>query len=91
MRKAISLSQLEVYYQAKKNAKSQKIIGFEALVRWNHPEKWLVSPIQFIGLAEEIGMIGQLGEFVLDQACSQIKVWDVAYFDDLTVAVNVSA
>lgn len=91
LRKAISLSQLEVYYQAKINAQSQKIIGFEALVRWNHPEKGLVSPIQFIGLAEEIGVIGQLGEFVLDQACAQIKAWDAAGFADLSVAVNVSA
>lgn len=73
LRKAVSLSQFEVYYQAKLQPKDKIIIGFEALVRWNHPEKGLVSPLEFISLAEEIGVIGQLGEFVLDQACAQIK------------------
>jgi diguanylate cyclase (GGDEF)-like protein/PAS domain S-box-containing protein len=90
LRKALTLSQFEVYYQAKMDARSLKITGFEALVRWNHPEKGLVAPGLFIGLAEEIGVIGQLGAFVLDQACSQIKAWSVAGFD-MTVSVNVSA
>ncbi len=91
LRKALALSQFEVYYQAKLDAQSQKIIGFEALVRWNHPEKGLVAPGLFISLAEEIGVIGLLGAFVLDQACAQIKAWSEAGFDDLTVSVNVSA
>ena len=91
LRKALAQSQFEVYYQAKLHAQSQKIVGFEALVRWNHPEKGLVAPGLFIGLAEEIGVIGQLGAFVLDQACAQIKAWSEAGFDDLTISVNVSA
>jgi len=91
LRKALSASQFEVYYQAKIHAKNKRIVGFEALVRWNHPEKGLVSPIEFIGLAEEIGVIGQLGEFVLDQACAQIKAWAEIGFGQLKVSVNVSA
>lgn len=91
LRKALSTSQFEVYYQTKLHAKHRRIVGFEALVRWNHPEKGLISPIEFIGLAEEIGVIGQLGEFVLDQACAQIKTWADMGFDYLKVSVNVSA
>jgi len=80
-----------VYYQAKSNAHNQDIVGFEALVRWSHPDKGIVSPVQFIGLAEEMGIISALGEFVLDQACIQIKKWAEIGFDHLTVSVNVSA
>ncbi len=91
LRKALSSEQFVVYYQAKFNAATQKIVGFEALVRWNHPTKGLIAPIQFIGLAEEMGIISALGEFVLDQSCAQIKKWQESGFDNLTVSVNVSA
>ncbi|AXI03013.1 putative bifunctional diguanylate cyclase/phosphodiesterase [Aquirhabdus parva] len=91
LRKALSSEQFVVYYQAKFNAATQTIVGFEALVRWNHPTKGLIAPIQFIGLAEEMGIISALGEFVLDQSCAQIKKWQESGFDSLTVSVNVSA
>ncbi len=91
LRKALSPPQFEVYYQAKIHAYNKQIVGFEALVRWNHPERGLISPIEFIGLAEEIGVIGQLGEFVLDRACAQIKAWADMGYDHLKVSVNVSA
>ncbi len=90
LRKALSGSQFEIYYQAKFNAATQKIAGFEALIRWNHPHKGLIAPVQFIGLAEEMGIISALGEFVLDQSCAQIKKWQEAGFNQ-TVSVNVSA
>jgi diguanylate cyclase (GGDEF)-like protein/PAS domain S-box-containing protein len=91
LRKALTTGQFVVYYQAKSHAQTQEIIGFEALVRWSHPDKGIVSPVQFIGLAEEMGIISALGEFVLEQACIQIKKWSEIGFDHLTVSVNVSA
>jgi diguanylate cyclase (GGDEF)-like protein/PAS domain S-box-containing protein len=91
LRKALATGQFVVYYQAKSNANNQSIVGFEALVRWCHPDKGIVSPVQFIGLAEEMGIISALGEFVLDQACVQINKWAEMGFDHLTVSVNVSA
>ena len=91
LRKAISNTEFVVFYQPKLNAISRQIEGFEALVRWSHPTKGIVPPFQFIGLAEEMGIISALGEFVLDQACAQIKKWSNAGFNHISVAVNVSA
>jgi diguanylate cyclase (GGDEF)-like protein/PAS domain S-box-containing protein len=91
LRKAISNTEFVVFYQPKLNAVSRRIEGFEALVRWSHPTKGIVAPVQFIGLAEEMGIISALGEFVLDQACSQIKKWRDLGFKHISIAVNVSA
>jgi diguanylate cyclase (GGDEF)-like protein/PAS domain S-box-containing protein len=91
LRKAISNTEFVVFYQPKLNAKSRRIEGFEALVRWSHPSKGIVGPVQFIGLAEEMGIISALGEFVLNQSCAQIKKWRDAGFHDVSIAVNVSA
>jgi diguanylate cyclase (GGDEF)-like protein/PAS domain S-box-containing protein len=91
LRKAISNTEFVVFYQPKLNAMTRRIEGFEALVRWSHPSKGIVAPFQFIGLAEEMGIISALGEFVLDQSCAQIKKWRDAGFKDISVAVNVSA
>lgn len=91
LRKAISNTEFVVFYQPKLNSMSRRIEGFEALVRWSHPSKGIVAPVQFIGLAEEMGIISALGEFVLDQSCAQIKKWRDAGFEDISIAVNVSA
>jgi diguanylate cyclase (GGDEF)-like protein/PAS domain S-box-containing protein len=91
LRKAIANTEFVVFYQPKINAISQLVEGFEALVRWSHPSKGIIPPFQFIGLAEEMGIISALGEFVLDQSCAQIKRWRDAGFIGISVAVNISA
>ena len=90
LRNALKRSEFEVYYQPKVELKTGKIIGSEALVRWNHPERGLVYPAEFITLAEEMGLIIPLGEWVLKTACNQTKLWQDSGFFPLRVAVNLS-
>ncbi|CAG0906510.1 unnamed protein product, partial [Darwinula stevensoni] len=91
LRKAIEKRQLELYYQIQVNH-AKEIIGSEALVRWVHPTRGLVSPLQFIPLAEETGLILPIGQWVLDSACAQIKEWQKNKFTrNLVLSVNVSA
>jgi len=87
LRQAIALQQFELYYQPLINADSEKIIGFEALIRWRHPERGLVPPMDFIPLAEEIGIMNTIGAWVLKTACCEAMGWP----NDLRLAVNVSA
>ena len=90
MRAGILRGDFVLHYQPKIQLPSRHIVGMEALVRWNHPEKGLISPVEFIPLAEENGLIIQLGEWILFQACSDTKEWlDAGY--DLRVAVNLSS
>ena len=91
LRNALKRSEFEVYYEPKVEIKTGKIVGAEALVRWNHPEKGRVSPGEFIPMAEEMGLIAPLGEWVLETACRQTKAWQVQGLGPLRVAVNVSA
>jgi EAL domain-containing protein (putative c-di-GMP-specific phosphodiesterase class I) len=88
--KALQEDQLLVYYQPQVNPASGQIIGMEALVRWKHPERGLVSPAEFIPLAEESGLIIALGRSVLLKACRQAKKWLDAGLLPFRVAVNVS-
>jgi diguanylate cyclase (GGDEF)-like protein len=90
LRRALERNELVVYYQPKADAKSGKITGMEALVRWNHPTRGLVSPLEFIPLAEETGLIIPIGEWVLRTACAQTKAWLDAGVPNLNVAVNLS-
>jgi EAL domain-containing protein (putative c-di-GMP-specific phosphodiesterase class I) len=78
--------EFELYYQPLMNIKSASITGFEALLRWWHPERGLVQPLDFIPLAEEIGLIVPLGAWALRQACLDAMTWPA----DMKVAVNVS-
>ena len=87
LRKALPAGEFELYYQPVVNLASNEISGFEALIRWNHPERGVVSPVTFIPMAEEIGFIVPIGEWVIRQACATAAQWP----GDLHVAVNISA
>jgi diguanylate cyclase (GGDEF)-like protein len=86
LRKALPNCELEVYYQPLVNLYKNCISGFEALLRWNHPERGMISPTIFIPLAEEIGLIGKIGAWVLKEACTEAATWP----GDIRVAVNFS-
>lgn len=90
LRKAIRDGQLEVFYQPKLNLADDSLNAAEALVRWRHPERGLVPPGEFIGLAEETGLIASIGEFVLRQACQQAREWQREGLADIRVSVNLS-
>jgi diguanylate cyclase (GGDEF)-like protein/PAS domain S-box-containing protein len=91
LREAVFRNQFLLHYQAQVNVKGD-VTGVEALVRWLHPQRGMVSPGQFIPLAETCGLILPIGRWVLEVACSQLKCWSVMpELSDLTIAVNVSA
>lgn len=87
LRRAILENQFELFYQPLIDTSSRQLTGFEALLRWNHPERGLVPPLDFIPVAEESGLIVQIGDWVLRQACADAANWP----SDVSVAVNVSA
>jgi len=90
LRKGIAEGQLEVFYQPKLCLADDSLNAAEALVRWRHPQLGLVPPGDFIGLAEETGLIAPIGEFVLRQACRQAREWQRQGLADLRVSVNLS-
>ncbi|MGB4498476.1 MAG: EAL domain-containing protein [Methylococcaceae bacterium] len=90
LRKAIEQQEFQVFYQPQVEISTGKIIGAEALVRWIDPQQGLISPIHFIPLAEETGLIMAIGEFVLYETCRQGKKWLDAEFEPIILAVNVS-
>ena len=93
MRRAIERDELRVFYQPIVRLEDASVVGFEALVRWEHPELGLISPAEFIPLAEETGMIVPIGAWVLEEACRQVKQWQDERCGDraLLLSVNVSA
>ena len=90
LRQAIEEEQFEVFYQPIVTAQTERVCGFEALLRWRHPERGLVEPNQFIPLAEETGLIVPMGSWVLQQAARQLATWHKAGYRPLRVTINVS-
>lgn len=92
LREAIVRQQFEVYYQPIVALGSCRLTGFEALVRWNHPKRGVIGPVEFIALAEETGLIVPIGQFVLREACSQMAAWHRRFADaqDVTISINLS-
>lgn len=90
LRHALVSEQFVVFYQPKTDLKSGRIVGAEALLRWRHPENGLVSPVDFIPVAEETGLIVPIGRWVLEQACRQAAEWRKCFAPDLRIAVNLS-
>lgn len=88
--RAIERRQLKLHYQPKVALHSKRIVGMEALLRWEHPELGAVSPAEFIPIAEETGQIVAIGDWVLEQACAQNKAWQDKGLPSLCVSVNVS-
>lgn len=91
MRRALTLNQFRLWYQPQVEVASGKVIGLEALVRWQHPERGLISPATFIAIAEESGLIVPLGDWVLGEACRANQAWQAAGLSKVRVAVNLSA
>src|SRR4051812_38802770 len=86
LRSAIASKQFHLVFQPLVNAKTQKLVGFEALIRWNHPQRGLVPPNVFIPVAEETGLMPVIGEWVIDEACRATATWP----EPITVALNIS-
>jgi len=91
LRSAVAHGELKLLYQPQIDLRSGKIVGVEALIRWHHPQLGMISPISFIPVAEETGMIVPIGDWVLRTACAQNRLWQAAGLRPVTVSVNVSA
>lgn len=90
LRYAVERQELQLYYQPIVGLESGKIVGAEALVRWHHPQQGMISPVKFIPLAEQTGLIAPIGEWVLQTACHQTKSWQAEGLPPVRVAVNLS-
>ncbi|MET0070861.1 MAG: EAL domain-containing protein [Candidatus Thiodiazotropha sp.] len=91
LRLAMQRGELEIYYQPVVNAEFEKVISVEALLRWNHPHRGMIYPSVFIPLAEDSGLIGPIGEWVIKGACQQLGRWHQAGHPELKMAVNLSS
>lgn len=91
LHRAMERDELFLVYQPKIDLRSGRTLGVEALIRWNHPEEGMIPPDVFIPVAEEVGMINAIGEWVLRTACRQVRAWEQTIACDLIVAVNISS
>ncbi|HHT9780748.1 TPA: EAL domain-containing protein [Legionella pneumophila] len=90
LRNAVAKNEFVLYYQPILKLSTLSVIGFEALIRWNHPGKGLILPDKFISLAEEIGVIGEIGDWVFVTVCKQIRAWQLQGFNNLKISINIS-
>ncbi|MEH7254539.1 EAL domain-containing protein [Neobacillus niacini] len=91
IKKAVENNEMILYYQPRVDACSNQIIGAEALIRWNHPEWGLISPHEFLSIAEENGLITDIDDWVLKEACNQIKKWKEEQLHTVPISINISA
>ena len=91
IRKAIDNGQFELHYQPKVDAETWSLVGAEALLRWNHPERGSIAPDDFIPVAEETGLIVPIGQWVLREACMQVRSWSTSPTGAIPVSVNISS
>ncbi|GGX78641.1 bifunctional diguanylate cyclase/phosphodiesterase [Pseudoduganella dura] len=91
LRAAIANNEFVMHYQARVDCRTSKVTSLEALVRWNHPLEGVLAPDEFIGLAEETGLILNLGELVIDLVCAQIARWSGGVYASVPVSINVSS
>ncbi|MEW8506335.1 MAG: EAL domain-containing protein [Candidatus Thiodiazotropha sp.] len=91
LRLAVQRAELEIYYQPVVDAEFEKVISVEALLRWNHPHRGIVYPSIFIPLAEDSGLIGPIGKWVIKGACEQLSKWHKAGHTELNLAINLSS
>ena len=89
LHRALERNELVLYYQPKVDAATRMVKGMEALIRWKHPDRGLIPPLQFIPMAETSGLILPIGEFVIRTVCGQIKRWQEAGFRQMNIALNV--
>lgn len=90
LRRALERKEFYLVYQPQVNLETEEIVGMEALLRWNHPKSGLISPVDFIPIAEESGLIVPIGEWVLKTACLQNKLWQLAGYRPMCVSINLS-
>ncbi len=90
MRRALQKGEFEVYYQPQVDIESQRIRGMEALIRWNHPERGVVLPDEFISIAEECGLISPISDWVLNSVCRQANLWKASEMPRISLAINLS-
>ena len=91
IRTAIEEEQFELYFQPKVDAKTFRLVGAEALLRWHHPERGPIGPDEFIPIAEETGLIVPIGQWVINEACKHVKVWSTSPVGAVPVSVNISS
>jgi len=91
LHKALKRNELVLHYQPKVDAATRRVKGVEALLRWNHPERGLIPPMQFIPMAEKSGLIIPIGEFVIRTVCTQIKTWQETGYQPINISLNVSS
>jgi diguanylate cyclase (GGDEF)-like protein/PAS domain S-box-containing protein len=91
LHRAIENDEWTLLYQPKLNVEKNRVIGVEALIRWNHPERGLVSPLEFIEFAEQRGLIVKIGDWVIGEACRQLRRWMDQGINDCKIAVNISS
>lgn len=90
LREAVDQEQFVLYYQPQVSMQTGRVVGLEALIRWQHPHQGIVSPYEFITLAESLGLIGKIGDWVLNQACRQVMYWKAQGYEPVKIAINIS-
>jgi len=91
LRRALDDNQFKIYYQPQINIETNEVVAMEALIRWQHPERGLISPSEFIELAEETHLIKEIGDWVLENACAELKRWRDMGLTNVRIAINVSS